>query len=309
MSDHQPFVPTDAVRAAIEGREQEVLDALGIAWREGRPHITCPYSGHDDANPSWRWDRDRARAYCTCIPGSHSIYDVVSELRDLDFEGAKIFVAEAIEQPDLVRARRLDGRFIRSDPQSLLAPPDPCRDDSLIPKYLAYRLGIEPDDVLLPRTPFAGWNELPYHDPPKSAHGNAKPIRAGDYPCAVFGTVAADGGRHALRIYLAPNGAGKADLELDSEGRPRTAKKSAKATKGDNTAGRAVQWGDPTRAPWIVLCEGIETGAAIAHALETDIRNGEVAVAAAISAIGIETFQPYPATRRITVAADRDDGK
>ena len=66
-------------------------------------------------------------------------------------------------------------------------------------------------------------------------------------------------------------------------------------------------WGDPERAPQIVVAEGIETGAAVALALAAEIEAGEVAVAAAISAGGVEAFQPYPATRRVTVAADRDE--
>src|SRR5207244_3456345 len=60
-------------------------------------------------------------------------------------------------------------------------------------------------------------------------------------------------------------------------------------------------------APWIITCEGIETGAAVAYAFKAEIEASDLAVAAAISASGIEAFQPYPPTQRITVAADRDE--
>ena len=34
----QRWVETRAIQPAAKGRETEVLDALGIPWREGRPH-------------------------------------------------------------------------------------------------------------------------------------------------------------------------------------------------------------------------------------------------------------------------------
>ena len=55
------------------------------------------------------------------------------------------------------------------------------------------------------------------------------------------------------------------------------------------------------------LTEGIETGPAVALAFKAEIADGRVAVAAAVSAVGMEAFQPWPATRRVTVAADRDE--
>jgi hypothetical protein len=71
-----PYVAT-AVRDAAKGRE---LAGLGIRWRDGEPHILCPYPEHADKNPSWRWDERKARAYCTCAR-SHSIFDLVSGIR------------------------------------------------------------------------------------------------------------------------------------------------------------------------------------------------------------------------------------
>ena len=171
--------------------------------------------------------------------------------------------------------------------------------------YLAHRLGVEVSTVPVPATPGAGIKALTYFDPPPKQSAN--PIPIGDYPCAVFGTVAADGKRHAHRIYLAPGGAGKADLPPHEDGSPRDPKKSARAQEGDNTAGRSVLWGDPAAAPWIITCEGVETGAALAFAFRPDIEVGAVVVAAEITAGGVEAFQPYPATKRITVAADRDE--
>ncbi|MGH8324850.1 MAG: toprim domain-containing protein, partial [Steroidobacteraceae bacterium] len=66
-------------------------------------------------------------------------------------------------------------------------------------------------------------------------------------------------------------------------------------------------WGDPDRAPRILLSEGIETGAALAFAFREEIAAGRAVVAAAVSATGVEAFIPWPATRRVTVCADRDE--
>ena len=47
------------IKEAVAGRETEILDKLGIRWRDGRPHIRCPYLGHLDKHASWRWDTDK----------------------------------------------------------------------------------------------------------------------------------------------------------------------------------------------------------------------------------------------------------
>jgi hypothetical protein len=67
------FVRTADIRAAILGRETDVLDALGIRWREGGPHIRCPYRDHEDEHPSWRWDQPKARAGTGLHQYRHSI--------------------------------------------------------------------------------------------------------------------------------------------------------------------------------------------------------------------------------------------
>ena len=117
----------------------------------------------------------------------------------------------------------------------------------------------------------------------------------------------ADGTTHAQRIYVAKDGAGKADLGTTPGGEPRNPKKSARAEKGESTAGYSVLWGDPEQAPCVIVCEGIETAAAVALAHMCRVDAIEIAVAAAVSATGIERFQPHPATRTLIIAADRDE--
>ncbi len=303
MSEPTTFVTTKEIRAAVDGHETEVLDALGIDWKACRPHIDCPYPEHGGKG-DWRWDVNKKKAFCTCQNGhADGIFDILAKCEGVEFEAAKIRVADIIGRSDLIKTK--GGKGQKTDAFSLMNPSNLNEDRGLPRAYLAHRLGVEPADVLMPATHVAGWRALAYFDPP-AKQGN-KPVHVGDYPCAVFGTVAASGGTHAHRIYVAPGGAGKAELGKTADGRDRDPKKSAKVAEGENTSGRSVLWGDAVKAERIVLCEGIETAAAVAHALRAEIGAGDVAVAAAIATAGVQAFQPYAATKRVTVAADRDE--
>ncbi len=304
------LVPTRAIKDAVKGQEVEILDQLEIDWMSGNPHIACPYPTHDDDNPSWRWDEKKASAFCTCIEKSHSIFDVVGAMEGVDFEAAKIRVSEMLGCRELIndQVSAKNGRYQASDAESLLNAPAEDRDDTLPRAYLAHRLSVPAEEVLMPSTPTIGLTALGYFDPP-SEGSKAKPKPIGNFPCAVFGTVSVDGRAHAHRIYLAPKAAGKADLGNDPDGHPRQPKKSAKLTDGVSRSGCAVLWGDPSRAPHLLLTEGIENGAAVALAFRAAIEAQEIAVAAGISANGVEAFQPYSVTKRITVCADRDEAE
>jgi hypothetical protein len=303
--DSKSYVPTLAIREAVKGREITVLGALGIAWQKGAPHICCPYPDHADRNPSWRWDERKARALCTCIERPHSIFDVVMQIEGLEFASAKLRIAEILGRRDLINVKDAQ-RHQAMDAPSLLQPPADQQHPDLAPAYLARRLGLPPDQVAMPSTPVVGWRALPYYDPPATKGG--KPKLVGLYPCIVFGTIAQDGRKHAHRIYVADGGTGKADLGVDPDGHPRGPKKSAKLAAGQSAAGCAVLWGEP-KAPHLLLAEGIETAAALAHAHQAEVESGELKVAAALSTSGLRTFVPWPATRKVTIAADRDEGR
>lgn len=85
------YVGTDEIKKAIAGQETDVLDAIGIDWRGGRPHIQCPYPDHADNDPAWRWDQPEARVYCTCTTNSHAdgIFDVIGRVKQIGFEETK----------------------------------------------------------------------------------------------------------------------------------------------------------------------------------------------------------------------------
>ena len=303
MSDATVYVVTADIKAAVQGHEEDILDAIGINWRQRGTHIDCPYPDHGGRS-DWRWDAKKLRAYCTCATKGDHIIEVLRRCEGLDFDAAKLRATDMIGRSDLIKTK--GGKGQKTDAFSLLNPSTSNWDRDLPRAYLAHRLGIEVGQVLMPVTKAAGWRALAYFDPP--AKGSTKPILVGEFPCVVFGTVAADGTTHAHRIYTAPGGAGKADLGQNAAGYERDPKKSAKTAEGtSSTAGRSVIWGDPQTVERIVVAEGIETAAAVAHAFRQEIEAGKVAVAAAIAAGGVAAFQIYPTTKRVTVAADRDE--
>ena len=104
------------ITEAVAGHETEILDKLGISWRDGHPHIRCPYLGHLDANPSWRWDEAKARAFCTCSDGALSIFDVIMRVQGGDFKAAATRAAEMIGRPELAPGGKSRAKHVAADP-------------------------------------------------------------------------------------------------------------------------------------------------------------------------------------------------
>ena len=100
----QRFVTTADIRAAVKGRETELLDALKIDWRRAKPHVPCPYQDHDDNSPSWRWDERKCKAFCTC--GARDVLGVLMGVEGIEFDAAKIRASELLKRPELIRERR-----------------------------------------------------------------------------------------------------------------------------------------------------------------------------------------------------------
>ncbi len=310
LGGSERYVKTTSIKEAVQGHETDVFRALNIAW-PARGHITCPYPDHG-GEADWRWDEKKKAAFCSCIgtrPGErkrHSILDVVTATLGIDLEAAKIRTAEIIGRPDLIITKRPGSGGNKTDWASLLAPPASNRDDGLVWIYLCHRLGIDPETVPRPSTHIAGHRALVYFEP--LANKNQKPRLVTSAPCAVFEQVDFEGRRHAHRIYLAPDGRGKADLGTGFDGKPRDPKKSAKVVDGQSTAGRSVLWGNPETATRTFASEGIETAAAVALGFREEIDAGDFLVVAAISAAGLEAFRPWPSSKELVVAADRDEG-
>jgi hypothetical protein len=76
----------------VQGGETQILHALGITPPQ-HGHIRCPFPDHEDRDPSWRWDFNNRRYFCTCDPNSGDIFDVVQKIHGGDFMDALHFVA------------------------------------------------------------------------------------------------------------------------------------------------------------------------------------------------------------------------
>ena len=123
----------------------------------------------------------------------------------------------------------------------------------------------------------------------------------------MFGTVAADGRAHAHRVYLSSDGTSKAELGETAEGKPRDPKKSARTADGQpSTAGCGVVWGDVERADHCVVVEGIENGCSVAYALREESKPVRSWSCRRLPQAGSRSLS-WPATKKITVAADRDE--
>jgi hypothetical protein len=98
--ERERYVRWRDLKPAIQGRESEIVDALGIIWRTRATHARCPLGDHADNNPSFRWDEKDSRYYCSC--GSGSALDLITKVEKIDFEQAKIRAAELLERRDLI---------------------------------------------------------------------------------------------------------------------------------------------------------------------------------------------------------------
>jgi phage/plasmid-associated DNA primase len=94
------YVKTKDAERLVRGHAEEILGKLGVQWPGRSTHIQCPLGIHPDNNPSWRWDKSCDRYFCTC--GNGSIFDVVMRICRVDFDRAKLHVAELFGRTDLV---------------------------------------------------------------------------------------------------------------------------------------------------------------------------------------------------------------
>ena len=77
------------LKADIAGRELDILQWLGVAWPPTRrqSHIHCPFPGHDDKNPSWRWDARKCAWFCSKCGGG-DVFHAVERMKGVSFAEA-----------------------------------------------------------------------------------------------------------------------------------------------------------------------------------------------------------------------------
>jgi hypothetical protein len=101
------MTPFEETRAALIGREGEVLAALGITPPH-RGHIRCVLPSHEDRNASWRFVFRTGRWFCTCTPRGGDIFDLVIAMgRAHDAMSAMAFVREVLGLPPVGQRREL----------------------------------------------------------------------------------------------------------------------------------------------------------------------------------------------------------
>ncbi len=76
---------TGRIRAVEARHAEQILRAIGAEPTGGSSHMRCPMPGHDDRNPSFRYDPKAARCFCSCRTEGITLTDVVAEVRGLDF--------------------------------------------------------------------------------------------------------------------------------------------------------------------------------------------------------------------------------
>jgi phage/plasmid primase-like uncharacterized protein len=92
------------IKDSIAGREEQILDSLGVNW-ESRRAIRCPFPDHEDKSPSWRWNSTKGKYYCSC--GHGDVFDVVARILGTSIKGAAQWVMESgyiRTDPELIRA-------------------------------------------------------------------------------------------------------------------------------------------------------------------------------------------------------------
>ena len=98
------YVVVEDAHKAVYGREIEVLRSLRIDWTGARTHIRCPYPGHADRNPSWRWDQQQRKAFCTCTTSPLGIFDIWMKIKGgSGFAEACVEVMLVLGRTDLIR--------------------------------------------------------------------------------------------------------------------------------------------------------------------------------------------------------------
>ena len=75
----------EELKSLLSGRETELLRWHGIPWPPAKraQHINCSFPGHDDKNPSWRWDGKKEAWFCSC--GGGDILSAVQRMMGIQF--------------------------------------------------------------------------------------------------------------------------------------------------------------------------------------------------------------------------------
>ncbi len=105
---------TDKLRTAERRNADKILNAIGAAPQYPNTHASCPLPGHDDNNPSFRYDPESGRCFCSCRPQGVSLTDVVAEIRGINTGDKPGFISavKAVEEitGETILTQSMNGR-------------------------------------------------------------------------------------------------------------------------------------------------------------------------------------------------------
>lgn len=200
---------------------------------------------------------------------------------------------------------RRSGAARRSAVEAALDPRWPDRDDTIVGTYLRSRCPEVPDGILSLLSDIVGRKTDTYYRY-STNNKSGLPKEGATTTCPSITVPIADGqGRiHAFKIYLSDDYKSKANLEYAGIDYP--SKKRLTVPKNrPSTAGMYYRIGQA--APLALVCEGLETGIAIAAAMAAEVIGAEACVMVAVDAPGMRYWRPPPGTARVVAVGDRDE--
>lgn len=262
-----------SIHEVAAGKWPGILSSLGVLDERqlsGR-HCPCPVCGGRDR---FRFDDKDGRGTWFCNScGAGSGVDLVMAAKGVDFKQAvrEIEQAAGIVQPGSI-ARPMDEADKLERLRRVWSEAVPLADGDEAMRYLAGRgltLGNAPACLRL-------HHALPYYE------GKAF---VGKFPALVARVVAPDGNGATLhRTYL-------------EDGRKAPVESAKKLMPGKSIVGAAIRLAPA--GDWLGIAEGIETALAAAQLFN-------VPVWSCISTSGIESFEPPPGVKTLTIFADND---
>ncbi len=88
---------TERLRAVEKSYAESILAAIGAKPQVEKHHQRCPFPAHEDRNPSFRYDPEIGRVFCTCLgEQGASLTDALMKARGIDDFNDAVREIEAI---------------------------------------------------------------------------------------------------------------------------------------------------------------------------------------------------------------------